>query len=207
MPDHVLRAKRSDDARVAIETAVVIRCLELGPLFANSDNLAMLDITERYWSMAVSDPSEFFAAEPRTRRSLRPRGKKWTFMRTTRGSNFHDGEEFPAQSGAKQGSLKRRGSGFVSTGPPSVRLPKSPRGKPFPMTIEFRYAKVRPFPGIPRNRRQLDGNLFPCLPAGTLRRTATQPLRYEATDVLEGPENPFRGRLRKNGPSAKQSET
>lgn len=121
----------------------------------------------------------------------RPRGKKWTFMRTTRGSNFHDGEEFPAQSGAKQGSLKRRGSGFVSTGPPSVRLPKSPRGKPFPMTIEFRCAKVRRFPAVPRNRRRLDGNLFPRLPAGTFRRTATQPLRYAATDVLEGPENPF----------------
>lgn len=76
--------------------------------------------------------------------------KKWAVMRITRGSNFHDEEQqLRAQSGVKQGSLKRRGSGFVSTATP---LPSSLLSRPYPrvlekslfsMTIEFRCAKVR----------------------------------------------------------------
>lgn len=73
--------------------------------------------------------------------------KKWTVMRITRGSNFHDEEQqLGAQSGVKQGSLKRRGSGFVSTVTPLSSLPAYPRvleESLFSMTIEFRCAKVR----------------------------------------------------------------
>lgn len=98
------------------------------------DSISMLDSILTY-------PREH-SAERGTRRSPGSR-KKWTFTRTTRGSNFHDEEEFPAQSGVKQGSLERLGSGFVSTGSPPVRLTESPRGKPFSMTIEFRCAKIR----------------------------------------------------------------
>lgn len=68
-------------------------------------------------------------------------------MRITRGSNFHDEEQqLGAQSGVKQGSLKRRGSGFVSTVTPLSSLPAYPRvleESLFSMTIEFRCAKVR----------------------------------------------------------------
>lgn len=96
-------------------------------------------------------------------------------MRITRGSNFHDEEQqLGAQSGVKQGSLKRRGSGFVSTVTPLSSLPVYPRvleESLFSMTIEFRCAKVR------RNRsREIDSRpISNLLPPPSLRRNLQIP--------------------------------
>lgn len=96
-------------------------------------------------------------------------------MRITRGSNFHDEEQqLGAQSGVKQGSLKRRGSGFVSTVTPLSSLPVYPRvleESLFSMTIEFRCAKVQ------RNRsREIDSRpISNLLPPPSLRRNLQIP--------------------------------
>lgn len=157
--------------------------------------------------MLATDPRVYSTAKRGTQRS-RARGKKWTFTSTTRGSNFHDEEEFPAQSGMKQGSLKRRGSGFVSTGSPPVRLPKSPRGKPFSMTIEFRCAKVRREKSGNRFQKPLEIPSSAVLALQAIEETCPHPRPF-VTFAFQGPAKSlvFGGvGSRKNGPSAKHSE-
>lgn len=114
--------------------------------------------------------------------------KKWTVVRITRGSNFHDEEQqLRAQSGMKQGSLKRRGSGFVSTVTPLSSLPVYPRvleESLFSMTIEFRCAKVR---------REESRNRFP--PDIQSSPSSLAISRFRASFLSLSPSSPLRPSL------------